>query len=298
MPEEQELFPIRTVATLTGMNPVTLRAWERRYGLIKPIRTPSGHRLYTREHIDQVHRVLALLEKGMAIGQVSRSLRSDAAQAEDSWSLLRRRMLAAIGRFDEPALEELYNEALAAHPLELVTRRLLLPLLAELGARWEAAEGTVAEEHFFSLYVRNKIGARFHHRTQAVSGARLLGACAPGEHHELGLMLFALAAHEAGLRAVLLGANTPLSDLPAACRVAHCDAIVLSSSIAPPESFAREQLPALVARAEKPVFVGGATSVSHRDDIVAAGATCLGTDVALGVRRLIESLNPGTEAGR
>ena len=52
-------IPIRAVASLTGVNAVTLRAWERRYGLIRPLRTPSGHRMYTHQHIDQIHRVLA-----------------------------------------------------------------------------------------------------------------------------------------------------------------------------------------------------------------------------------------------
>ena len=43
---DQELFPIRTVSAETGVNPITLRAWERRYGLVNPRRTDTGHRLY------------------------------------------------------------------------------------------------------------------------------------------------------------------------------------------------------------------------------------------------------------
>src|SRR6266481_4982362 len=69
-----ELFPIRTVSNLTGVNSITLRAWERRYGLIRPIRTPTGHRLYRRDEIDLIHRVLALLDKGISIGQVKHAL--------------------------------------------------------------------------------------------------------------------------------------------------------------------------------------------------------------------------------
>ena len=74
-----ELFPIRTIATLTGVNPITLRAWERRYGLINPVRTPKGHRLYARAHIDLIHRVLTLLDKGMAISQVQHALEGKSA---------------------------------------------------------------------------------------------------------------------------------------------------------------------------------------------------------------------------
>ena len=145
-----ELFPIRTIATLTGVNPITLRAWERRYGLIKPVRTPKGHRLYAREHIDLIHRVLTLLDKGMSISRVRHALEGKSAPASgksDPWEPYRphdrcgRRVRRAHAR-------ETYNEALSLYPLELVTRRLLVPLLVELGERWETAKGSVAEEHF------------------------------------------------------------------------------------------------------------------------------------------------------
>lgn len=287
-----DLFPIRTVAMLTGLKPVTLRAWERRYGLVTPVRTATGRRMYTRDHVDALHRIRALLDKGISIGQVSASPASKVRRerSPDPWHALRKRMAAAVSRFDEPGLEDAYEEALAAHPLDRVTRRLLVPLLAELGDRWESSAGSVAEEHFFAMYLRNKIGARFHHRTQLGAGPVLLGACAPGEHHEIGLMLFALEAHAAGMRSVLLGANMPLEELPLACRRAACDAIVISSSIELRPAFLREELPALLRRAGKPVFVGGEASVRQRDEIVAAGATPLGTEIALGVRRIRDSL--------
>jgi DNA-binding transcriptional MerR regulator len=69
-PEEGGLYPIRTVASLTGVNPITLRAWERRYKLIQPRRTESGHRLYTREDIERIQRVMKFLSQGISISQV------------------------------------------------------------------------------------------------------------------------------------------------------------------------------------------------------------------------------------
>jgi DNA-binding transcriptional MerR regulator len=277
------------------MKPVTLRAWERRYGLIKPLRSESGRRMYTAEHITLVQRIQVMLEQGMSIGEVATSLRARPpekhAQRRDLWWQVRRRMEAAVAQFDESALEALYNESLATHPLDLVTRKLLMPLLAELGARWESAEISVAEEHFFSMYVRNKIGARLHHRAPLTSGLKLLCACAPAEQHELGLMLFALAAHEAGIRSVLLGANAPLEDLPVACSRARCDAIVLSSSFDTSAGSFYEGLASLVRRAEKPVFVGGAGSARHLDEIARAGAVALGADIASGLRRLAKELS-------
>lgn len=293
-----ELYPIRTVASLTGVNPITLRAWERRYGLIRPTRTESGHRLYTREQIEQIHRVLALLDKGIPISQVRPVLEgrvetTAATVASGPWPRYLERMIAAIVRFDEYALEDTYNEALALYPTELVTRRLLLPLLEELGKRWQSAEGSVAEEHFFGVYMRNKLGARFHHRPRRTSGPKLLIACLPGELHEIGALLFALAVQELGYRIVLLGANTPLEDLPVVVRRAAIDAIVLSGSIEPAPGLLEDGLPKLVAAVRVPVCVGGLTSVKHRDAIVAAGAQPMGADVEHGIRRLRELVTPG-----
>ncbi len=292
-----ELYPIRTVASLTGVNPITLRAWERRYGLIRPTRTDSGHRLYTREQIEQIQRVLALLEKGIPISQVRQVIEARAQAAAPAatagpWPAYRERMVSAITRFDENALEDTYNEALALHPTDLVTRRLLLPLLEELGERWASAEGSVAEEHFFGVYLRNKLGARFHHRARGNTGPKLLIACLPGELHEIGALLFALAVQELGYRIVLLGANMPLGDLPVVVRRAAIDAIVLSGSVTPAPELLTADLPRLVAAVRVPVCVGGLTSVTHRDALVAAGAHPMGAELEHGLRRLREILAP------
>jgi DNA-binding transcriptional MerR regulator len=277
------------------VNAITLRAWERRYGLIKPARTQSGHRLYTRTDIDIIHRIVALLDKGIAIGQVRAALAAprrapSGRAATGPGSGYVERMISAIRQFDETRLEDTYNEALAQYRQELVTRNVLLPLLTKLGERWVSAEGSVAEEHFFSVYLRNKLGARFHHRTRDSVGPRLLCACLPGEHHEAGLLLFALAAHERGYHIVLLGADMPLAELPVVVRRAHCAAIVLSGFRAQQPALLEQELPQLVRNAAVPVFVGGLMSINARDRIVAAGAEPLGTDLGVGLKRIGNAL--------
>jgi MerR family transcriptional regulator, light-induced transcriptional regulator len=286
-------LPIRTVASLTGVNSATLRAWERRYGLLRPSRTAKGHRLYSHQHVELIHRVLALVDQGVPIGQVRPALAGEDAAAQRGgrlgsgpWRDWRERMATAIARFDEYALDEVYDEALALHPIERATRLLLMPLLADLGRRWQTMPGGIAEEHFFAVYLRNKLGARFHHRRRLDAGPRVLAACAPGEHHEIGLLLFALAAHDAGLRVVLLGADVPLAEVAVAVQRTASLAAVVSSSMEPaPEMLARA-MPKFVRAAGVPVYVGGLIAESHRDAIVAAGAVALGTDIDAGVRMI------------
>lgn len=286
-------LPIRTVAALTGVNPITLRAWERRYGLVKPLRTPKGHRVYTQAHVEEIRRVLALTREGVAIGQVKEALAAEAAapapRTAGPWPAYRKRMADAVAAFDEAALESAYAEALATHPIDRVTRMLLMPLLEELGARWSKVAGGIAEEHFFSTYLRNKLGARFHHRRALEAGPKILAACAPGEKHELGLLLFALAAHDAGLRVVMLGADVPFAETAAAARRAQADAVVLSSSIEPAKPFFAE-LAGMTAALRRPVFLGGATAANHEQAVHDAGAIPVGAALEPGVQRIAAAL--------
>jgi DNA-binding transcriptional MerR regulator/methylmalonyl-CoA mutase cobalamin-binding subunit len=307
-PDATELYPIGTVAGLTGVKPITLRAWERRYALISPQRTSSGHRRYSRDDIDRINRVLALLGRGMRIGQVKAELDAEGrrrqavtASDDDAWAQLRGRMTAAIIRFDEDALDACYSEALSLFSVDAVTDSLLGPLLVMLGERWQTGTGSVAEEHFFGFYLRNKLGARFHHRVRNTRGQRLLAACLPFEQHENGLLLLALALHERGYQMVVLGANMPLEELPAAARQARCDAVVLSGSMQPEPELLTLRLPRVVADAHVPIIVGGAASVRCHDAIQWAGAAPVGEDLTQGIRRidqLLERSRSPAEASR
>lgn len=289
----RELFPIRTVSRLTGVNAITLRAWERRHGLIAPERTPSGQRVYSRENIDIIHRILELLGKGMAISQVRSALAGAASSANRTpshWDGERERMISAVTRFDEAELDQIYDEALALHSITKVTERLLLPMLVELGQRWEKGVGTVTEEHFFSTFLRNKLGARLHHRAHRNAGSRILAACLPGELHEFGLLIFSLAALEQGLSVLLLAANTPLEELVRTATRAHCAAIVLSATVAPASRLLAEQLPSVVNASPMPVFLGGLASVTQHDAMVAAGVEPLGVDIDAAIQRIQAAL--------
>jgi DNA-binding transcriptional MerR regulator len=295
MTDEAGLYPISTISAQTGVNSVTLRAWERRYGLLKPKRTAKGHRLYSDQDIAFIKSVLRLLDEGIAIGQVRPLLEQPGVTgdvASDTWTRGRQEFIRAIEAFDETKLEQLYSEALSLYPVDMVTRRLLMPLLRDLGTRWESAVGSVAEEHFFAMYLRNKLGARFHHRMPNLVGPKLIAACLPGELHEIGLLLFALAAHEVGYRVVLLGANMPLSELPVVVRRTDAEALVLSGSIEPSAGLLEHDLPALVNALRIPVFVGGTTATAHRAIIEAAGAIAAGESLLQGVQSIAALLPP------
>ena len=290
----QNLFPIRTVANLTGVNSITLRAWEKRYGLIKPIRTAKGHRLYTQQNIDMINDVVALLAKGIPISQASRTLQQrhelGEASESDPWRDNLDHMISAISRFDEDALNKIYNDVLALYPIDVITRKLMIPLLAEIGRRWETTEGSIAEEHFFGVFLRNKLGARFHHGMTNARGPRILAACLPGENHENGLLLFALSAQSRGLRVTLFGANMPVEEVSIAAARSKAEAIVLSGSVHLDLKKLLHDVEDMVKAVDVPVFIGGKTSAIFFDDIVRIGAVPLGDDISHGIKRIISEL--------
>ena len=292
------LFPIRTVSSLTNVNSITLRAWESRYGLINPERKSSGHRLYTQADIDMINRIVALLDRGMRIGQVKTELSrqgspvtTQEANSQDIWQKQINHMLAAVIRFDEAALDESYTEMLSIHPVKVVTERLLNPLLIQLGERWMEMTGSIAEEHFFGFYLRSKLGARLHHSIRNNHGPVLLLACLPGDQHEIGLLLLALSAIDRQYRTIILGADMPLESLAQVAEKSASCAIVLSCTVQPAPEVFRNELPALVASSDVPVFVGGPGSVVANTVIERAGAMVCGADIEVGIAKIEGYLN-------
>jgi DNA-binding transcriptional MerR regulator len=283
MQQERGLFPIGTVSRLTGVNSVTLRAWERRYGLITPTRTESGHRLYSDDDIERIKLILELLDKGITISRVNEALRTTGGDAStddlDHWQSYQETMLRGVNAFDDAILDAVYSETMSLYPVELVTKQLLLPLLEKLGERWERVSTGVAEEHFFSVFMRNKLGARFHHQNQQNNGPRLIAACLPNEHHEFGLLLLSLAAHARGYRIILLGADMPLSQLAEVVHRTNSDGIILSSSIETDPIQLQTDLQQLVHDSNVPVLIGGKTSEKLHNEIQSAGAVATGNDL-------------------
>jgi DNA-binding transcriptional MerR regulator len=297
-------FPIRVIAQLSGIPATTLRAWERRYGLLQPDRAPSGHRLYTAEDLERVKRVKQLLDAGCPVREAARQVMAGAEEAllgqpgqnsgqisgqiSEYWIQLRRRLLNCLGSFDQQKLDNLYNEALSLYPFDLVSEQLIVPLLRELGERWPRRSTGIAEEHFFSAYLRNKLGSRLHHEAPRSRGRPLLLACVPGEQHEIGLLLFALAALGRGYRVIYLGADLPLGQIGPVVERTGALLVVLSATQTLPEASA---LAALAGQLGVPLCLGGAQAEAQAELIRASGAQPLGSQIPQALN-LVEQLVP------
>ena len=68
------VYSIGAVAQMLGIPPATLRTWEERYGLLVPERSPGGHRMYSRDQVEQLRFVKAQLDSGMSPADAHRLL--------------------------------------------------------------------------------------------------------------------------------------------------------------------------------------------------------------------------------
>jgi DNA-binding transcriptional MerR regulator len=215
-------------ARRVGVSTAVLRAWERRYGLLEPVRSAGGFRLYTREDAERVRRMQQGLDQGLSAAQAATAARASARRSESPFENAAERLLAAIRAYDEAAVHEVLDESFAAFGLEAVLRDLILPALTQVGREWEQGTLAVSQEHFASNVIRARL----------LSLARLWGrgagpvavlACAPGEQHDISLLAFGLVMRSHGWRIVFLGADTPIATLAQAAEGTRPALTVLAS---------------------------------------------------------------------
>ena len=215
-------------ARRVGVSAAVLRAWERRYGLLDPVRSPGGFRLYTAEDAERVGRMQQGLDQGLSAAEAARAARASARPSEGLLENAAERLLAAIRAYDEAAVHAVLDESFAAFGLEPLLRELILPALTQVGREWEQGTLAVSQEHFASNVIRARL----------LSLARLWGrgagpvavlACAPGEQHDISLLAFGLVLRSHGWRIIFLGADTPITTLAQAAEGTGSALTVLAS---------------------------------------------------------------------
>lgn len=145
---DEGIYPIRDVSRLTGVNAVTLRAWQRRYGLVQPARTEKGHRLYSEQDIRQIGEILSWLERGVSIGQVKGLLSEPQSQlVSDHWQQTLEQLCQSVLALNQRKVEAQLNDLLASYPFELVRSRVLQPLVEQLLGLWrERPDGELLQQ--------------------------------------------------------------------------------------------------------------------------------------------------------
>src|SRR5438270_7022562 len=207
------MAPTLNIAALTrrtGVPSDTIRKWEQRYGVLSPERTSGGQRRYTELDVARIEWLKARIHEGYRIGEAAALLGGTTAVPKSPAEICRA-LVDAARASDVDALGQLVDHALVLASLEDAMTNILPPALVEIGERWAAGELSVAQEHLASSAVRSALQKLLADRRADVRGVAVL-ACAPGERHEIGLMMLAVLLRSDGWQVAFLGADTPLDD--------------------------------------------------------------------------------------
>jgi MerR family transcriptional regulator, light-induced transcriptional regulator len=223
----------------TGVATHQLRAWERRYGLLKPRRSAGNYRLYSPADASRVRLMQRYLSEGVPAAQAAELTISArfAVNAGAGRAVPAREVTAAqedirgaLARFDETSAQRTLERLFAAFTPTTVTRDVLLPYMHELGEQWSAGIVTVAQEHFATNFFQARLLALARGWDRGL-GPRALLACAPDEQHALALIVFGIALHELGWRITYLGPDTPIETLAEVADIIHPELTVIAATM-------------------------------------------------------------------
>ena len=221
---------IGELARRTGVSPDLLRAWENRYGLLRPSRSSGGFRLYSAADEARMHRMTRLIADGLSAAEAaSQAATGDEAEPKLEAPIvdqLADQLRRALDQFDGAGANAAFDRLLASVSLDVVLTDVLLPYLRDLGDRWAAGRASVAQEHFASHLIRGRLLALMRDWDTG-DGPALLLACLPGEPHDLGLIIFGILTARRGWRITLLGADTPIDTVHTTIRLIRPSLTVL-----------------------------------------------------------------------
>ena len=322
------MYTIKQAATRTGLSVPVIRAWERRYGVVRPDRTPAGYRLYDDTAIARLSAMRHLVvDEGWQPSQAAQRVLEpgfelripDAApvtgglaptppgsRATDtpgsasglglgarSASLVEA-FVSAAQALDVPAMERILDEGLASQRFELAIEHVVAPALRAIGSAWARDEIDVGAEHAASETVRRRLARFFDAATRGDRAPRVIVGLAPGGHHEIGAFAFAVAARRAGLDVLYLGANVPLESWLRTVRETGAPVAVLGVVTEPDVTAAGAVASALRASERPPIcLVGGPLAVASID---APGAVRLPTSLDDAVATVVGLLGSATAA--
>jgi DNA-binding transcriptional MerR regulator/methylmalonyl-CoA mutase cobalamin-binding subunit len=232
--DDTPVYTIKTVVQETGIPPATLRAWERRYGVLSPGRSNGGYRLYSERDIAilrwlknqvdtgvSISRAVALLQMRHQAGEepelkLNRGTSEAAAitpQGARSPDTMADELVETLLAFQEGQAEIILNEAFALYPVEVVAEDIIAPALCQIGEMWHRDEASVVQEHFATATLRRRLTALFQAYALAQQGPLAITGSAPSEWHDVGILLVSLALRRSGWRVIYLGQNVPPEQL-------------------------------------------------------------------------------------
>ncbi|MHB0962593.1 MAG: MerR family transcriptional regulator [Gemmatimonadaceae bacterium] len=300
----EHLLPMRLVSARTGLSPDVLRAWERRYGVIAPTRSPGGQRWYTEADVARLRLLARAVEAGRniaSVAQLSDEALTQLVRSEEAARLARQtphafaaqpflaEAMAAVESLDSTALEATLRQATLRLSMDELLDGVIAPLVRSTGDAWHGGTLTPAHEHLATAAVRRLLGWLCDQYAPAADAPTVLVTTPAGQWHELGAALAAASAAAVGWRVVYLGPNLPAAVIANAVVRSKARAVALSIVFPEDDALLDGELRALRAQlpAAMRIVVGGSGASAYRPSLDAIGATVV-TDLPSLRRWLVE----------
>ena len=282
------MYTIKQAATRTGLSIPTIRAWERRYGIVAPERTGAGYRLYDEAALERLAAMRFLVEgegwrpsqaaervrtAGVDRAALARQPATAAPSPDDSLGHPSADVahpdiplfVAAAQRLDVDEMGRILDEGFASQRFELAMDAMVFPALRAVGRAWAAGELDVAGEHAASETVRRRLSRFFDAARGPMMQTRLLAGMPPAGQHELGVFAFAVACRRAGQAVAYLGMDVPLASWLRMARETAVPVIVLGAVTAEDAAAVGVVVDAMGTLDDPPVcFTGGPASLDEK----------------------------------
>lgn len=281
-------FTIKAVAQATGLTVETLRAWERRYEVVRPTRDSSGRRTYSAADVARLRLLRSATELGHTISRLATLPDEDLAklvansggharQGASRGQAYVERALDAAEHSDPTGVEEVLTTAIALLPPNEVIHSVIAPLVREIGDRWHRGEVTIAQEHMVTDIVRRLVISVARGYLRADNGPCLVLATLSGERHELGILMCSWLAATRRYRTHYLGADCPADEIARFALEVEARAVLISLVMPENHVPVMEQLRELAGtlRGKCEVWIGGFAARQLAADEVPVGCVLL-----------------------
>jgi DNA-binding transcriptional MerR regulator/methylmalonyl-CoA mutase cobalamin-binding subunit len=280
------MYSIKAVSQATGLTVETLRAWERRYGIVAPKRDPAGRRVYGPEDVLRLRLLREATDRGHSIGRLAQlgneelsDLLQDASRPRPPSGPggLAGRILEAAQGFRAAECEQALTLAIALLPPQQLFTEVLHPLLREVGDRWHRGEFAISQERLVSSTIRRHLGLVLDTYDRSARGRDIVFATLPGERHELGLLMAAIVCASRGFKVHYLGPDLPAPDIAQFARQVGASIVGLSVVLQDQLGELPRQLHALVTELDPGavVWIGGGAAQSLDRDSLPPGCICV-----------------------
>ena len=246
LPDEPK-YSVQRVSDLTGILPVTLRAWERRYGILNPGRDENHYRLYSDRDLAILRWLINKKNGGVSISTAAASLRDliaqnnwpevipfGIAQTKTNSSVPPQRyaddLFALLQKHNEVDAARIFEDVISKFDLETLIEKIITPTLVSVGEAWSRGELMISTEHFATAFVLSRLNNLYISLPIVNKGPAILIGGAPAEEHELGALMMAVLLRNRGYRVEFLGANLHLDDLVDYARETLPVLVVLTAS--------------------------------------------------------------------